>query len=871
MRVLNFFYENNEKLAQKLAEFSNEENIFLQIFCSSNLQKKAPPLLAFIKQNLPKAQILLASSFAEMGDGLYKQNSIAISISIFKKTSVKTLSFASENPANIADKIAVNVSERTKLVIIFSDSLKINSELLLESLTHKIPKIAIAGGNVSDDLCFGKCFVGTDKGIENVALGVAILDSDSLQIHRDYVFQYSRIGLDMVVTEAKNGVIYKINNQPILDIYKRYLGKYISDTLPENGYQFPLTFYDGDLLVGRTVSGKTKDGGLAYMGDIKQGAKVKFGVASSLDIVAEMSKQLVTLGSQNFDAFYVYSCVGRYLYFKETILDYNIKIFNNIAPMAGFFTFGEFYHENNKNYLLNNTNTFIALSEGVNEPRSNTIHELNTNPNTADTIIYGLRQLSSVSNSDYLEIMSVFKQYKELLEKSLIVVYFNQNGNIIDANNLFLNIARCSKKDIIGKKFSSIIAQDSANNINNIWDAIKANQIFQGVVKNEARDGEYFYTKTIIKPIFNKENQILLYVCSMDDITNLEVNRQNLEQSVSVLTEHSIEKDNIIDNYNSLLDRSTAMVRIKNERFIEVNKSCEELFGYDRQSMINKHVSLILKPSQDMPAVIGKIRRTLQEKGYEKIYMDCIDSNNRPLFIQVYLMAIKSHKSDTYDEAYGILHDVTELFNMQKELEDVQKEVLYAMGAISEGRSRETGNHIKRVAEFTYLLSRLYGLDKKTSELYKIASPMHDIGKLAIPDSILHKPGKLTDEEFAEMKTHAKKGYDMLCFSNRTILKTSATIALTHHEWWNGNGYPNKISGEDIPLCGRIVAVADVFDALSHDRCYKKAWPLNEVIEHFAKNKGIQFDPKIVDLLLENIDAFVKIKERYVDVFEEAH
>ena len=148
---------------------------------------------------------------------------------------------------------------------------------------------------------------------------------------------------------------------------------------------------------------------------------------------------------------------------------------------------------------------------------------------------------------------------------------------------------------------------------------------------------------------------------------------------------------------------------------------------------------------------------------------------------------------------------------------------------------------------------------------------MHDIGKLAIPDSILHKPGKLTDEEFAEMKTHAKKGYDMLCFSNRTILKTSATIALTHHEWWNGNGYPNKISGEDIPLCGRIVAVADVFDALSHDRCYKKAWPLNEVIEHFAKNKGIQFDPKIVDLLLENIDAFVKIKERYVDVFEEAH
>ena len=204
---------------------------------------------------------------------------------------------------------------------------------------------------------------------------------------------------------------------------------------------------------------------------------------------------------------------------------------------------------------------------------------------------------------------------------------------------------------------------------------------------------------------------------------------------------------------------------------------------------------------------------------------------------------------------------------MQQELEDVQKEVLYAMGTISEGRSRETGNHIKRVAEFTYLLANLYGLDKQQAELLKIASPMHDIGKLAIPDAILNKPGKLTDEEFEIMKTHAQQGYDMLCFSNRSILKTAAEIALTHHEWWNGNGYPQKLKATQIPLCGRIVAVADVFDALSHDRCYKKAWPINEVVEHMMKNKGVQFEAKLVDLLVEHIDDFVKIKEEYADKF----
>lgn len=869
MRVLNFVYENDEILADKLSQFSSEKNVFIQIFCNATLKSKAQPLLDFILAKIPQAKILLTSSFGEMSDGLFYTDRIAISISIFQKTTIKTLGFVNDTPTNIANDIVKNVGDSTKLIVIFGDCFSLNVTELLEYLAVQIPHIVIAGGSASDGLVFKHCFVGSDKGIDNIVVSVAMLDSEVLDVYIDSVFEYNRIGLDMVVTDCKDGVIYKINNQPIADIYKRYLGKYIADTLPENGYQFPLTFYDKDLLIGRVVFKMTKDNGLFYGGDIKKGTKVKFGVASSLDIMSAMSKQLIKLTSQNIDCFYVYSCVGRYLYFKDTILDYNVKMFNNIAPMTGFFTFGEYYHKNGKNFVLNNTNTFVALSEGINEIKTNTIHELDTQSNTADVIIYGLRNLSYVSNHDYLEIMSVFKQYKDLLEKSLIIVYFDKNGNIIDANNLFLDIAKCQKSDVLGRKFSSIIADDSTNNINHIWESIKNNQIFQGILKNKTFDSGYFYTKTIIKPIINKENEILLYVCSMDDITDFEVKKQSLERNVNVLTEVTIEKDFVIENYQSLLDRSTAMIRIKDERFVEVNRSCEEMFGYTKAEMIDKHISLILKPSKEMPEMIQAIRATLQEKGYEKLYMNCIDSENKPLFVQVYLMAIRSHKNDTYDEAYGILHNVTELFKMQQELEDVQKEVLYAMGTISEGRSRETGNHIKRVAEFTALLASLYGLDKKEVELLKIASPMHDIGKLAIPDAILNKPGKLTDEEFEIMKTHAQKGYEMLAFSDRKILKTAAQIALSHHEWWNGNGYPNKLSGENIPLCGRIVAVADVFDALSHDRCYKKAWHINEVVAHLIKNKDVQFEGKIVDLLVGHIDDFIKIKEEYADKFDE--
>ena len=146
------------------------------------------------------------------------------------------------------------------------------------------------------------------------------------------------------------------------------------------------------------------------------------------------------------------------------------------------------------------------------------------------------------------------------------------------------------------------------------------------------------------------------------------------------------------------------------------------------------------------------------------------------------------------------------------------------MGAIGESRSKETGNHVKRVAEYSYLLAKLSGLNEDESELLKQASPMHDIGKVAIPDSILHKTDKLTKLELEIMKTHALKGYELLKGSDRPLLKMAAIIALEHHEKWNGEGYPTGLKEEEISIYGRITAICDVFDALGSDRCYKKAW-----------------------------------------------
>lgn len=204
-----------------------------------------------------------------------------------------------------------------------------------------------------------------------------------------------------------------------------------------------------------------------------------------------------------------------------------------------------------------------------------------------------------------------------------------------------------------------------------------------------------------------------------------------------------------------------------------------------------------------------------------------------------------------------------------QEIEETQKEVIYSMGEIGERRSKETGNHVKRVAEYSRILAVLYGLDDKEAEMLKMASPMHDIGKVGIPDAILNKPGSFTASEWKIMQTHAELGYETLKNSKREILKAAATVAYEHHEKWDGSGYPRGLAGEDIHIYGRITAVADVFDALGSDRVYKKAWPLEKILNLLKDGRGKHFEPKLVDLFLENIALFLEVRDKFKDTYVE--
>ncbi len=198
-----------------------------------------------------------------------------------------------------------------------------------------------------------------------------------------------------------------------------------------------------------------------------------------------------------------------------------------------------------------------------------------------------------------------------------------------------------------------------------------------------------------------------------------------------------------------------------------------------------------------------------------------------------------------------------------RELNETQIEVILTLSEVAESRCGETGAHIKRVAEYCRLLAQLAGLGEDEVFLLKTAAPLHDLGKVGTPDHILLKPGKLTPEEYVIMQEHAEIGYRILADSTKPILKMAAVIARNHHEKWDGSGYPQRLRGEDIPLPGRIVAIADVLDALGTERIYKKAWSRGQIRDFFQQQAGRHFDPRLTGLLLDNFERFEAIRKQY--------
>ena len=237
--------------------------------------------------------------------------------------------------------------------------------------------------------------------------------------------------------------------------------------------------------------------------------------------------------------------------------------------------------------------------------------------------------------------------------------------------------------------------------------------------------------------------------------------------------------------------------------------------------------------------------------------------------VKLYYDGLHREREDLQTEVDARVRQLEEssarLERLQSELDIARNETINRLAKAAEFRDDETAAHLQRMSRYCYLLGERSGLDAYQCEMLQVASPMHDVGKIGIPDHILLKPGRLTPDEYQIMKQHAEIGFRILSGSDSPLVKLAATIAHTHHEKWDGSGYPNGLTGESIPIEGRIAAVADVFDALTSERPYKKAWRIEDAVSLLEEGRGAHFDPKLVDLFIDSMPAVLDIREQFQD------
>jgi PAS domain S-box-containing protein len=464
------------------------------------------------------------------------------------------------------------------------------------------------------------------------------------------------------------------------------------------------------------------------------------------------------------------------------------------------------------------------------------------------------------------ETLNTLKQYKDIVDERSIISKTDVNGIITYINEPFENISGYKQEELLGKPHN-IITHPSINKdiFKEMWKRINfEKKSWQGRLKNIAKDGSEYFVDIIIKPILDLDGNIIEYISLSNDITDLENTKEYFKTQTQKNAFNLTESIRIVNAYKEAINESNIILRMNLEReIIYANDAFFKISGYSKADLIGKPYATLKHYNLSEEEQNKKIDEIFSEVIW-KGKISNLKKNGDVFHCNVTMYPLKNNEGEVI-EYMGIRHDITQIEKLHHELDDTQREIIYKLGEIGECRSSETGQHVKRVAEYSKLLALKIGLDIKDVNKLFMASPMHDIGKIGIPDSILNKNGKLDANEWEVMKTHAQLGYDILKNSKREILQAAAILSHTHHERWDGSGYPRGLKGDDIHIFGRITAIADVFDALGSERVYKKAWPLEKILELFNEEKGKHFDPNLIEIFMNNLDDFLEIKEKYKD------
>jgi response regulator RpfG family c-di-GMP phosphodiesterase len=341
--------------------------------------------------------------------------------------------------------------------------------------------------------------------------------------------------------------------------------------------------------------------------------------------------------------------------------------------------------------------------------------------------------------------------------------------------------------------------------------------------------------------------------------------REGLERVIAA-SAHIFQQRNLKDFANGLLQQVVALLRLENSMLLRL-RAATAISGEHEYEILAKigDEENILTPELLAQLDDAKSNRISKVQGDTYVGYFPNSSGKASLLVLKGVEEISDIDTKLLEVFCSGVAIAFDNILLTQEITDTQAELILRLGDVVESRSNEAGNHVRRMSEVCHLLAVAACLPEDEVAVLRHAAPMHDIGKIATPDAVLLKPGKLDAAEWEIMKQHPAVGLSILDGSQRPILKAAAVIAHQHHEKFDGSGYPQGLKGEHIHLYARIVAVADVFDALMHKRCYKDAWPVDQVVTHLREVAGHHLDPVYVEHLINNIDKALAINERFPD------
>jgi len=891
LETINTYYEDYMSLQKYVMDnrdvllASSNRAVLVQVFAGICEKEFLGAISKQIRELIPGAEVIGTTTNGEIMNGLVSGLKTVLSFSVFRHSDIK-VAFAEMKDGNdyeLGRSIATLLnSDKAKVLILFATGQTVNTSQLLKGVESVNPGLPVAGGSAGDNLTNTQCLILGNEDITGCGVVGVIIESDNLTVACHNHLCWQPIGKEMTITRAEGSRVYTIDNMPAFQVYRRYLG--IDDDADiYNVVEFPLSICKHGIEISRSPFLRHDDDSLSFFSDMAEGDKVRFSFGHVEMILEKIDNLLHTIKQQPVESIFVYSCASRRGFLQESTQIETLPL-QSIASTAGFFTSGEYFHTDNTNQLLNGTMTTLILSElgGTEEvlmPKEKEAvcsRDMDSNvatikDNVAARSIEVLTSLTHLINTVTSELnertieLEAANQALHLSEERFskafscnpdpITITTIAEGRYVEINDAWLEYTGYKRDEAIGHTSSELLRWAVPEDRDPIIKQIRKHGKIRNIeAKFNIKSGEMRTVLLSAEIIDMGGEPHLLFVSK--DITDL----KRAEADIRYLSYH----DKLTGLYNRTffeeeLKRINTNMQLPIGLIIgDVNglKLINDALGHQEGDKVLIKAAEILRKACRQEDIISRwggdefiillprCGSAATLRVFKRINDSFIGINSLPIKINISLgMAILTSLDQ---DIRNVIREAEEKMYRNKLLESrsTRSSFIKSLEKTLWEKSHETKEHCQRLQEMAQKMGRVLELSDSELDNLKLLAALHDIGKIAIPNSILNKPGKLSLEEWETIKNHPEIGYRIALSSPE--LAPVAEAILHHHESWDGTGYPLGLKGGEIPLISRIIAITDTYDVMINGRPYKKAVSKEEALAEIHRCAGTQFDPELV-------------------------